>query len=129
MAGCVRTNQRTRNSRFAGDRQTRSLGRLGTRVVSRLAFWHCLQRGAKALHCSSLRIRLSGGENPATLPTLQALPLVLGQSRALDTPYLDACRIKRNTVEYDYAGAATLNDSRELTSSQSSSETMSCSGS
>ena len=31
-----------------------------------------------------------------------------------DAAYLDACRIKRNTVEYDVAGAATDADGKEL---------------
>ena len=45
--------------------------------------------------------------------TLQALPLILGPERKADADYLDACRIKRNTVEYDYAGAATSQDAKE----------------
>jgi hypothetical protein len=39
--------------------------------------------------------------------TLAALPLILGEKHKDDANYLDACCIKRNTVEYDYAGAAT----------------------
>lgn len=46
--------------------------------------------------------------------TLQALPLILGAERKSDSDYLDACRIKRNTVEYDYTGAATRRDAKEL---------------
>lgn len=46
--------------------------------------------------------------------TLQALPLILGPERKADAEYLDACRIKRNTVEYDYAGGATRTDAKEL---------------
>ena len=45
---------------------------------------------------------------------IQALPLVLGQEKEADAEYLDACRSKRNTVEYDYVGAVTENDVREL---------------
>ncbi len=45
---------------------------------------------------------------------MQALPLILGPERKTDAEYLDACRIKRNTVEYDYAGAATRKDAQEL---------------
>lgn len=52
--------------------------------------------------------------NLAHYRTLQALPLVLGTARKADAEYLDACRIKRNTVEYDYAGAATEADAEEL---------------
>ena len=46
--------------------------------------------------------------------TLMAMPLILGRSRAADADYLDSCRKKRNTVEYDYVGGATENDAREL---------------
>jgi hypothetical protein len=46
--------------------------------------------------------------------TIQALPLILGVKRKKDADYLDACRIKRNTVEYDYVGGATESDADEL---------------
>ena len=46
--------------------------------------------------------------------TLQALPLILGAARKADADYLDTCRTKRNTVEYDYIGGATGADADEL---------------
>jgi len=46
--------------------------------------------------------------------SLQAMPLILGVDRTEDAEYLDACRVKRNTVEYDYAGGTTRADAREL---------------
>ena len=46
--------------------------------------------------------------------SFQALPLILGTGRKADADYLDACRIKRNTVEYDYAGGAADADANEL---------------
>jgi hypothetical protein len=46
--------------------------------------------------------------------SLQALPLILGAERKADADYLDTCRTKRNTVEYDYAGGATDADADEL---------------
>lgn len=46
--------------------------------------------------------------------TLQALPIILGENRKSDAGYLDACRTKRNTVEYDYTGGATEADADEL---------------
>jgi hypothetical protein len=46
--------------------------------------------------------------------TIQALPIVLGDKRKADADYLDSCRSKRNTVEYDSVGAATGDDAREL---------------
>jgi len=46
--------------------------------------------------------------------TLQALPLILGEKWQDDATYLDTCRTKRNTVEYDYVGGATDKDADEL---------------
>ena len=53
-------------------------------------------------------------QNLAHYRTLQALPLILGRDRKADTNYLETCRTKRNTVEYDYAGGATDADADEL---------------
>ena len=52
--------------------------------------------------------------NLAHYRTLQALPLILGAARKDDAAYLDACRAKRNTVEYDMVGGATSADADEL---------------
>jgi len=46
--------------------------------------------------------------------TIQAIPLIMGETYRDDAQYLDACRTKRNTVEYDYVGAVTNDDSEEL---------------
>lgn len=46
--------------------------------------------------------------------TIQALPLILGQERKGDATYLDTCRSKRNTVEYDQIGAVGVDDADEL---------------
>jgi len=46
--------------------------------------------------------------------TITAMPLILGVSRKADAEYLDACRTKRNTVEYDYVGGASDADAQEL---------------
>jgi len=53
-------------------------------------------------------------KNLAHYRTLQALPLILGSDKKADAAYLDTCRVKRNTVEYDMAGAATTADADEL---------------
>lgn len=53
-------------------------------------------------------------QNLAHYRTLQSLPLILGSARKADAAYLDTCRTKRNTVEYDYAGGATEADANEL---------------
>ncbi len=46
--------------------------------------------------------------------TIQALPLILGDSRKGDADYLDTCRIKRNIVEYDRTGAVSAGEAEEL---------------
>jgi hypothetical protein len=46
--------------------------------------------------------------------TIQALPLILGQSRKNDAQYLDVCRSKRNIVEYDQIGTVSDQDADEL---------------
>lgn len=70
-----------------------------------------------ALKLCTILVHAAGWRPERTLQhyrTLQALPLVLGASRRADASYLDACRKKRNTVEYDVAGAATAADADEL---------------
>ena len=46
--------------------------------------------------------------------TIQTVPLIMGPDRKDDATYLDACRAKRNVVEYDYVGAVSKNDADEL---------------
>ena len=46
--------------------------------------------------------------------TIAAMPLILGPARKLDANYLDACRTKRNTVEYDYIGGVSSGEVDEL---------------
>lgn len=46
--------------------------------------------------------------------TIQALPLIMGTDRTDDTKYLDACRKKRNIVEYEQIGTVTGQDADEL---------------
>jgi len=46
--------------------------------------------------------------------TTHAMPLILGFHRKDDATCLDACEVKRNTDEYDYAGGATDTDADEL---------------
>jgi hypothetical protein len=46
--------------------------------------------------------------------TIAALPVILGEQRKDDAEYLDTCRIKRNTAEYNMAGVATKLDASEL---------------
>jgi len=46
--------------------------------------------------------------------TIAIIPLILGKDKKDDSEYLDACRKKRNTVEYDCVGGATESDAKEL---------------
>ncbi len=46
--------------------------------------------------------------------TLQALPLVLGPARQADADYLETCRSKRNTAEYDAPGQVSAKEAEEL---------------
>ncbi len=62
------------------------------------------------LHASGYRPE----KNLAHYRTLAALPLIFGPERKDDADYLDACRGKRNTAEYDMAGTVTMPDAGEL---------------
>ena len=53
-------------------------------------------------------------KNLAHYRTLQALPLILGPARQSDADYLDACRAKRNTAEYDAPGHVSAKEAKEL---------------
>jgi len=52
--------------------------------------------------------------NLAHYRTLQGLSEIMGSGRNDDTVYLDACRMKRNTLEYDNAGVTSIQDAEEL---------------
>ena len=45
---------------------------------------------------------------------LLSLQYTLGAHRKADAEYLDACRIKRNHVEYDYINGASETEAQEL---------------
>jgi len=46
--------------------------------------------------------------------TIQAMTIILGSERKDDVAYLDACRKKRNIVEYEQAGVTTETQADEL---------------
>lgn len=56
--------------------------------------------------------RVKGGSHH--MNTIAMIPLILGEDKRDDSDYLDACRKKRNTVEYDCVGGATEADAKEL---------------
>lgn len=53
-------------------------------------------------------------KNLAHYRTLQALPLILGAEWDDDADYLDTCRAKRNTAEYDAVGQVSTAEADEL---------------
>lgn len=46
--------------------------------------------------------------------TISALPLILGLEHQANADYLDACRAKRNGLEYDAAGKVSAKEAKEL---------------
>ena len=56
--------------------------------------------------------RVKGGSHH--MNTIAMIPLVLGNAKKDDAEYLDTCRRKRNTVEYDCVGGASKADVVEL---------------
>ncbi len=70
-----------------------------------------------ALKLCTILLYASGYKPEKTLQhyrTIQALPVILGNTFKEDAKYLDTCRNKRNTAEYDYVGAAGADDVDEL---------------
>ncbi|GAB4262415.1 MAG: hypothetical protein Kow00122_18860 [Thermoleophilia bacterium] len=69
-----------------------------------------LQLATVVLRAEGLRTRGSGHHHT----TIRALPLVLGESVGGTADYLDACRSRRNTLDYHGIGIATEADVAEL---------------
>ena len=70
-----------------------------------------------ALKLCTILVRAEGYRPSHSLQhyrAIMAMPLVLGQKKNDDANYLDSCRTKRNTVEYDYVGGASNADANEL---------------
>lgn len=80
-----------------------------------MAFWDSIYNAALKL-CTILLYAESfrPEKNLQHYRTIQAMPLILGEDRKEDAGYLDACRARRNIVEYDYIGAANEKDADEL---------------
>jgi hypothetical protein len=62
------------------------------------------------LHASGFRPE----KNLQHFRTIAALPEIMGSDKSEVSSYLEACRVKRNTVEYDTAGATSDAEAREL---------------
>jgi uncharacterized protein (UPF0332 family) len=70
-----------------------------------------------ALKLCSILLFASGyrpEKNLAHYRTLAALPIILGDKCKDDADYLDTCRSKRNTAEYDTAGTVSQSEADEL---------------
>ncbi len=69
-----------------------------------------LQIAKMVLACEGYRVAGIGHHQT----TFEALELAMGQHGASLVPYFDACRQKRNQVDYDFANAATETEADEL---------------
>jgi hypothetical protein len=70
-----------------------------------------------ALKLANVLVRASGYRvkgHGHHMNTIAMIPLILGEHKRDDSDYLDACRRKRNIVEYDCVGGATSEDVFEL---------------
>jgi len=70
-----------------------------------------------ALKLCSILLHAEGyraGSGSHHMRTIAALPFILKTRSKTDADYLDACRRKRNVVEYDRAGGATDSEADEL---------------
>lgn len=70
-----------------------------------------------ALKLANILVRASGYRVKGQghhMNTIAMIPLILGNHKKDDADYLDACRRKRNIVEYDCVGGATIEDVKEL---------------
>lgn len=70
-----------------------------------------------ALKCCTILLHASGYRafaGHAHQRTIQALPVILGDAWKNDEAYLNNCRSKRNTVEYDMVGITSDQDVKEL---------------
>lgn len=70
-----------------------------------------------ALKLANILLRASGYRTSGIghhFTTIVLIPNFLGKSRQDDADYLDACRKKRNTLEYDCVGGITEKEVKEL---------------
>ena len=70
-----------------------------------------------ALKLANILVRSSGYRVKGQghhMNTIAMIPLILGPNKKDDSDYLDTCRRKRNIIEYDCVGGATVEDVKEL---------------
>ena len=75
------------------------------------AYNAALQAGKIAIACSGYRVAARAGHHAITF---EAARLALGPNAAALTDYFDACRRKRNVIDYDNSSVATETEAAEL---------------
>ena len=70
-----------------------------------------LQAGKIAIACSGYRVTARAGHHAVTF---EAAHLAIGPNAAALTDYFDACRRKRNVIDYDSSSVATETEAAEL---------------
>ena len=75
------------------------------------AYNAALQSGTMTIACSGYRVSARAGHHAVTF---EAAALVLGQESVRFTDYFEACRRKRNTIDYQKSSVATVTEADEL---------------
>lgn len=75
------------------------------------AYNAALQAATIAIACSGYRVSARAGHHAVTF---EAAQLALGPAVAPLTDYFDACRRKRNTIDYQNSSVATSTEAKEL---------------
>ncbi len=75
------------------------------------AYNAALQSGTITIACSGYRVSARAGHHAVTF---EAAALVLGPESARFTDYFEACRRKRNTIDYQNSSVATVTEADEL---------------
>ena len=75
------------------------------------AYNAALQAAAISVACSGFRVSARAGHHAVTF---EAACLALGAQAAALTDYFEACRRKRNTIDYQHASVATETEADEL---------------
>lgn len=77
------------------------------------AYNAALQCGTMAIACSGYRVSARAGHHAVTF---EAARLAIGPSASAFTDYFDACRRKRNTIDYQNTSVATHTEALEIVS-------------
>jgi hypothetical protein len=80
------------------------------------AYNAALQAGKIAIACSGYRVSARAGHHAVTF---EAAHMAIGPEVASLTDYFDACRRKRNVIDYDNSSVATETEADELLSKAS----------